>query len=246
MSRAISFGVFCRSAPSTSLIIRSRKVEPGSEVISTTIRSERTFVPPVTAERSPPASRMTGADSPVMADSSTEAIPSTTVPSPGISWFASTTTRSPLRSVEAGTLSSRRSGPTRRRATASVFVRRSASAWAFPRPSATASAKFAKRTVAQSQRTTWSWKENDPRVPTPRRASVARTAPASTTNITGFLAMWRGWSLRKESAAARVRRARSRSWISECFVIGSRLRTSGPRPSGGARRPGRGRGRGRR
>jgi hypothetical protein len=67
MSRAISFGVFCRSAPSTSLIIRSRKVEPGSDVISTTIRSERTFVPPVTAERSPPASRITGADSPVIA-----------------------------------------------------------------------------------------------------------------------------------------------------------------------------------
>src|ERR1700691_3706536 len=35
------------------------------------IRPERTFVPPVTAERSPPASRITGADSPVMVDSST-------------------------------------------------------------------------------------------------------------------------------------------------------------------------------
>ena len=33
-------------------------------------------MPPVTAERSPPASRMTGADSPVMADSLTEATPS--------------------------------------------------------------------------------------------------------------------------------------------------------------------------
>jgi len=33
-------------------------------------------VPPVTAERSPPLSRMTGADSPVIADSSTEAMPS--------------------------------------------------------------------------------------------------------------------------------------------------------------------------
>ena len=41
-------------------------------------------MPPVTAERSPPASRMTGADSPVMADSLTEAIPSITVPSPGM------------------------------------------------------------------------------------------------------------------------------------------------------------------
>ena len=33
-------------------------------------------MPPVTAERSPPASRMTGADSPVIADSSTEPMPS--------------------------------------------------------------------------------------------------------------------------------------------------------------------------
>ena len=48
---------------------------PGSWVISTTIRSDSTRVPPVTAERSPPDSRITGADSPVIADSSTEAMP---------------------------------------------------------------------------------------------------------------------------------------------------------------------------
>ena len=90
---AISFGVFWRAAPSTRAIIRSRNVSPGFDVISTTIRSERTRVPPVTAERSPPASRMTGADSPVIADSSTEAMPSTTVPSPGITPPVSTTTR---------------------------------------------------------------------------------------------------------------------------------------------------------
>ena len=52
-------------------------------------------MPPVTALRSPPASRITGADSPVIADSSTEAMPSITVPSPGISSPASTTTTSP-------------------------------------------------------------------------------------------------------------------------------------------------------
>ena len=55
MSRAISFGVFCRLAPSTSAIIRSRNVSPGSEVIRTTIRSDSTMVPPVTADLSPPA-----------------------------------------------------------------------------------------------------------------------------------------------------------------------------------------------
>ena len=76
-------------------------------LICTTMRSESTFVPPVTAQRSPPLSRMTGADSPVMADSSTEAMPSTTSPSPGMSMPATTTTRSPLRSVEADTSTSR-------------------------------------------------------------------------------------------------------------------------------------------
>ncbi len=84
MFRAISFGVFCRFAPSMSLIIRSRKPPPGSAVTRTTSQSERTFVPPVTALRSPPDSRITGALSPVMALSSTEAIPSITSPSAGM------------------------------------------------------------------------------------------------------------------------------------------------------------------
>ena len=52
-------------------------------------------MPPVTALRSPPDSRITGADSPVIADSSTVAMPSITVPSPGISSPAGTTTTSP-------------------------------------------------------------------------------------------------------------------------------------------------------
>ena len=73
---AISFGVFCRRAPSTSAIMRSRKPWPFSIVTRMTMRSLRTRVPPVTALRSPPLSRMTGADSPVMADSSTLAMPS--------------------------------------------------------------------------------------------------------------------------------------------------------------------------
>ena len=98
---AISLGVFCREAPSTRAIIRSRKLSPAPAVTSTTIRSESTRVPPVTPERSPPASRITGALSPVIADSSTEATPSTISPSAGMIWPASTTTRSPvLSSVE--------------------------------------------------------------------------------------------------------------------------------------------------
>ena len=67
-------------------------VSPGFDVMWTMIWSDSTLVPPVTADRSPPDSRMTGADSPVMADSSTEATPSTTSPSPGMTSPASTTT----------------------------------------------------------------------------------------------------------------------------------------------------------
>ena len=103
MFSAISFGVFCRLAPSTSAIIRSMNVSPGIDVIWTTIRSDSTLVPPVTALRSPPDSRITGADSPVMADSSTDATPSTTSPSPGMTSFGSTTTRSPGSNCVPGT-----------------------------------------------------------------------------------------------------------------------------------------------
>ena len=95
---AISLGVFCRDAPSTSAIILSRKLSPCPAVIRTTIRSDNTRVPPVTPEWSPPASRITGALSPVMADSSTEATPTTTSPSAGIISPAETATRSPERS----------------------------------------------------------------------------------------------------------------------------------------------------
>ena len=62
-----------------------------------------TFVPPVTALRSPPLSRMTGADSPVMADSSTVAMPSTISPSAGIVSPASQTNRSPIFNSALGT-----------------------------------------------------------------------------------------------------------------------------------------------
>ncbi len=83
MSSAISLGVFWRFAPSTIAIMRSKKVSPGLAVIRTTSQSDRTFVPPVTLLRSPPLSRITGALSPVMALSSTEATPSITSPSAG-------------------------------------------------------------------------------------------------------------------------------------------------------------------
>ena len=78
---------------------------PAAAVMRTLIQSESTWVPPVTAERSPPDSRMTGADSPVMAASLTEATPSTTSPSDGMISPASTATRSPTFRLVAGTIS---------------------------------------------------------------------------------------------------------------------------------------------
>ncbi len=92
---AISLGVFCRSEPSTSAIMRSTKPPPGSCITSILSQSLVTRVPPVTALRSPPASRTTGALSPVMALSSTEATPSRISPSAGMSSPARTYTTSP-------------------------------------------------------------------------------------------------------------------------------------------------------
>src|SRR5215218_3787172 len=205
IDRAISLGVFCRSAPSTRAIILSRKLRPGSAVIRTRIQSDSTLVPPVTADRSPPASRMTGADSPVMADSSTEAMPSTTSPSPGMTSPASTMTWSPARSWAAGTTSVAPSARSRL-AVVSRRVRRSSSAWALPRPSAMASAKLANSTVNHSQSATWPVNEMPPGPPprtrlTPNRR-LTRTLPTRTTNITGLRTWTRGSSLPKAAPTA--------------------------------------------
>ena len=117
-------------------------------------------MPPVTALRSPPDSRMTGADSPVMADSSTVAMPQTMSPSPGISSPARHDDDVAEREVGRRDLESSRSlgrGIRRPRRTTStrwaivlVRVLRRLSACALPRPSATDSARFAKSTVSQS------------------------------------------------------------------------------------------------
>src|ERR1700683_706386 len=183
--------------------MRSRNVSPGLEVMRTLISSERTRVPPVTAERSPPDSRMTGADSPVMADSSTDATPTTTSPSPGTNSPADITTRSPSLSFDPGTSSSRPSG-FMRLAMVSRRAFRNVSACALPRPSAIASAKFANSTVNQSHSVIWS---SNPKLPLCRSRSfrssmLVTTEPTSTTNITGFFISVRGLSLTKESFTA--------------------------------------------
>ena len=205
MLSAISFGVFWRSAPSTKRIMRSRKVEPGAAVILTRIQSDRTWVPPVTAERSPPDSRMTGADSPVIAASLTEATPSITSPSEGMMSPASTSTTSPgLRLVPGTILYAPRPGPASRFAWVSVRVRRRVSAWALPRPSATASAKFANSTVNQSHRVIWTVKPmvSPPVTRSRRRMTVVSAATISTTNMTGFRIRTLGSSFWKEAPIA--------------------------------------------
>ncbi len=112
------------------------------------IQSDSTRVPPVTEEKSPPDSRITGADSPVMALSSTEATPPITSPSAGMTSWASTSTTSPLRRSSAFTGIVRGSpGLTTFFAMTVWRMPRSAEACARLRPSASASAKFANSTV---------------------------------------------------------------------------------------------------
>ncbi len=117
------------------------KRSPGPAEMRTMIRSDSTVVPPVTPDRSPPASRITGANSPVIAASLTTAPPSITSPSPGMTWFASTTTLSPVLSAAEETCSTDWSAR-RRKAGVATRVLRSVSAWALPRSSATAVAKL--------------------------------------------------------------------------------------------------------
>ena len=185
--------------------MRSRKVEPASAVTRTLIQSEMTCVPPVTAERSPPLSRITGADSPVMAASFTEATPSITSPSDGMRSPVCTRTTSPFRSLVAGTsVHAVAETSASRLATVSVRALRRVAAWALPRPSATASAKFANRTVNQSHRLIWKEKPRPPWPETRSRTNntVVSVATTSTVNITGFFTMTRGSSFLKASMAA--------------------------------------------
>ena len=128
----------------------------------TKIQSDSTRVPPVTDEKSPPDSRITGADSPVMALSSTDATPAITWPSPGMVSPASTSTTSPRQQpggladglaapcVGRGAVGVGILNPLSRRASMVVRRPRKVAACCLPRPSARASAKLANSTVNQS------------------------------------------------------------------------------------------------
>ena len=106
-------------------------------------------MPPVTAERSPPDSRMTGADSPVIADSSTlrDALDHVAVAGDHLAGrdddHVADLERRARHVLE-------RAVRRRRCAIVSERVARSVAACALPRPSAIASAKFANSTVNHS------------------------------------------------------------------------------------------------
>ena len=204
--RAISLGDFFLEAPSTRAIMRSRKLLPGSEVMRILSQSDTTVVPPVTEQKSPPDSRTTGADSPVMADSSTEAMPSMTSPSPGIISPAETRTISSFfSSLERITVSLPSSA--RRRALVSFWVFFRLAACALPRPSAIDSAKLANSTVTNRTAETIALYVRrlapvSPNSPgNTERISVMKK-PTSTTNMTGFFIIYSGLSFIKEPMTA--------------------------------------------
>ncbi len=128
------------------MIILSKKLSPAPTKILIFKKSVKTVVPPVTEEKSPPASRITGALSPVIADSSTLAVPSIISPSLGISSPALTKTISPIFNSLELSISSLPS-LFMRLALESFLLCLKVAAWALPLPSAILSAKFAKSKV---------------------------------------------------------------------------------------------------
>jgi hypothetical protein len=103
----------------------------------------------------------------------------------------------------------------RRWATVSLRALRSVSAWALPRPSATASAKLANSTVAHSQRVTRPTNTLGPAA----NSTVVMTEPTSTRNMTGMRIIDRGLSLtsachtagRKIAGSSRAAAGRTRT-----------------------------------
>ena len=182
---------------------------------------------------------MTGAHSPVTALSSTEAMPSTISPSAGMMSLASTRNRSSLRRDDGDDQVT----PWRRAAAARSFlawvslrVRRRASAWALPRPSATASAKLANSTVNHSQSATAPMNPAGAS-PCPKSACIHRTVvstlPTSTTNMTGLRTSTRGSSLTEgvQDGALVELAPVGRLFLELQYVIGINVLTSGVRQS---------------
>ena len=114
--------------------------------------------------------------------------------------------------------------PSRIRATVSLRIERSVSAWARPRPSAKASAMFAKMTVSHSQKeivNVYQAGSSPPPSGLPpntwiSHVTVVMTEPISTTNITGLWICTRGSSFLTLSISARPTISR---WNSETACL---------------------------
>ena len=153
-----------------------------------------------------------------------------TSPSLGIKSPISTSTRSPALSATASTRSNAVDCASWIRfARISVRVRRRASAWALPRPSATASAKFANSTVNHSQivicpenRALLPTTLPPPTIKSRIKNTVVSTETISTQNMTGFLTRVRGSSFLKDAQIAGTIKER---WNND---IGRRLRLARP------------------
>ena len=101
---------------------------------------------------------------------------------------------------------------------------RSVSAWALPRLSAIASAKFANSTVSQSQTAIAATNHSpsvSPRMRSSRKIPVVITLPISTMNITGFRICCRGSSLGKASRIADVTMSREKMLAERAAISGS-------------------------
>ena len=155
MSSAISFGVFWRFAPSTIAIIRSRKVSPGfggdadDEPVGEHARAagDGAAVAAALAD-----DRRALAGDRALVDRG-DALDDLAVAGDDVAGLDEHDVAL-ARAAADGTSCDARVAPAARRAgraTTSRRALRSVSAWALPRPSAIASAKFAKSTVNQSQ-----------------------------------------------------------------------------------------------
>ena len=196
MFSAISFGVFCRLAPSTSAIIRSMKLSPGFWVIShdDPVRQHRGAAGhrrPVTTGFADHRSRFTGDGRFVHRRN---AFHDVAVAGNGLAGLDDHDVALAQQRCGDFLLHTRNAGFPSDEATGQGLRLglAQASACALPRPSATASARLAKTTVSQSQNTI----SHANHVGSMIARTVLQTAPISTMNITGLRHSVVGSSLR--------------------------------------------------
>ena len=166
MFSAISFGVFCRFAPSTRAIIRSMKLSPGllRDLDDDPVRQHLGAAghrAAVAARLADHRRRLTGDGRLVDARDALDHVAVAGHDLAGLDDHVVALLQlrggRPI-SISVGSMAEAPPPavgvqPTSRRAMVSRLARRSVSAWAFPRPSATASARLAKMTVSQSHTT---------------------------------------------------------------------------------------------